>query len=80
MADFHLELSYSLFLLMHLTRYPLEEFTRENAAEDKRCLEQVEDIIENQKKVGSLGFYYKQFTYCRQNAYFHARLVILVLD
>ena len=57
MADFHLELSYSLFLLMHLSRYPLEEFTRENAAEDKRCLEQVEDIIENQKKVDSLGIY-----------------------
>jgi len=34
-------------------KYPLEEFTRENAAEDARCLAQVEDIIVNQQKIGN---------------------------
>ena len=35
-----------------LDRYPLEENTRENEAEDRRCLAQVEDIIEEQKRKG----------------------------
>ena len=61
---------------MHPTRYPLEEFTRENAAEDKRCLEQVEDIIENQKKVDSLGFYLKQFA----NYYTADKMLASMLD
>lgn len=34
-------------------RYPLEDYVRENEAEDKRCLAQVEDIFESQKKKGS---------------------------
>jgi 4-aminobutyrate aminotransferase-like enzyme len=34
-------------------RYPLEDFARENAAEDQRCLAQVEDIFESQRKKGS---------------------------
>ncbi|XP_066943437.1 4-aminobutyrate aminotransferase, mitochondrial [Macrobrachium rosenbergii] len=34
-------------------KYPLEEHTRENAEEDKRCLEQVEDLIHQYKKKGT---------------------------
>ena len=32
-------------------RYPLEDFVRENEAEDKRCLALVEEKIEAQKKL-----------------------------
>merc|ERR1719259_1359058 len=34
-------------------KYPLEEHVRENAAEDARCLAQVEEIIEHQNKIGN---------------------------
>lgn len=34
-------------------KYPLEDYARENAAEDQRCLAQVEDIFESQRKKGS---------------------------
>lgn len=34
-------------------RYPLEENVRENEAEDKRCLAQVEEILEKQKQIGT---------------------------
>jgi len=34
-------------------KYPLEEHVRENAAEDQRCLAMVEEILENQKKIGN---------------------------
>jgi len=34
-------------------KYPLEENVRENAAEDARCLAQVEEIFEHQKKIGN---------------------------
>merc|ERR1711981_309467 len=33
-------------------KYPLEEFVRENQAEDERCLATVEEQIENQAKIG----------------------------
>lgn len=34
-------------------RYPLDEFRRENEAEDRRCLAQVEDTIASQAKAGN---------------------------
>ena len=34
-------------------RYPLEEFVRENEAEDKRCLALVEETLERCKKEGN---------------------------
>ncbi|KAL4705147.1 hypothetical protein ACJJTC_018718 [Scirpophaga incertulas] len=34
-------------------KYPLSEHERENHLEDKRCIEQVEDLIEKQKKAGN---------------------------
>ncbi|XP_041087132.1 4-aminobutyrate aminotransferase, mitochondrial-like [Polyodon spathula] len=33
-------------------RYPLEEFVRENAQEEARCLEEVEDLIVKYRKIG----------------------------
>ena len=33
-------------------RYPLEDFVKENEADDKRCLAQVEETIEKCKKEG----------------------------
>ena len=33
-------------------RYPLDDFTRENTAEDQRCLAMTEDIIANSEKNG----------------------------
>ena len=36
-----------------MIRYPLEENVRENEAEDKRCLALVEEVIENQLKIGN---------------------------
>ncbi|GLD61330.1 4-aminobutyrate aminotransferase, mitochondrial, partial [Lates japonicus] len=35
-------------------QYPLEEFTRENAQEEARCLEEVEDLIVKWRQKGSL--------------------------
>ena len=33
-------------------KYPLEEYTRENSAEDERCLAMAEDIIANSEQAG----------------------------
>ena len=42
----------TIFLDFPRYKYPLEEFVRENQAEDERCLATVEEQIENQAKIG----------------------------
>ena len=44
--------TFHIFPLYFRYKYPLEEFVRENAKEDERCLATVEEQIEKQAKQG----------------------------
>ena len=44
--------TFNIFFLYFRYKYPLEEFVRENAKEDERCLATVEEQIEKQDKEG----------------------------
>ena len=44
--------TFHIFPLYFSYKYPLEEFVRENAKEDERCLATVEEQIEKQAKEG----------------------------
>ena len=44
--------TFNIFSLFFRYKYPLEEFVRENAKEDERCLATVEEQIEKQAKEG----------------------------
>ena len=41
-----------LYISVSRYKYPLEENVRENKAEDQKCLESVEDMVEKQAKMG----------------------------